>query len=131
MRNKFLAIAAVLFSTLLPVTAAADDDKDEDVIFILIDKIGMPGQPIKRSMDIVPVECVYYGIDRTVNITYLEDIGSVSVTVTNRFTGETFIRLCDSSEGTSVIQTTGLAGDYHICIETAGGRMYEGDFHVE
>ena len=110
------SIAAVLFSTLLPVTAAADDDKDEDVIFILIDKIGMPGQPIKRSMDIVPVECVYYGIDRTVNITYLEDIGSVSVTVTN---------------GTSVIQTTGLAGDYHICIETAGGRMYEGDFHVE
>lgn len=45
----FLAIAAVLFSTLLPVTAAADDGKEEDVIFILIDKIAMPGQPIKRS----------------------------------------------------------------------------------
>ena len=131
MRNMFLAIAAVLFSTLLPVTAAADDDKDEDVIFILIDKIGMPGQPIKRSMDIVPVECVYYGIDRTVNITYLEDIGSVSVTVTNRFTGETFVEFCDSSEGTSVIQTTGSAGDYHIFIEAEGGIMYEGDFHVE
>lgn len=39
----YLDIAAVLFSTLIPVTAAADDDKDEDVIFILTDKIDMPG----------------------------------------------------------------------------------------
>ena len=93
-----------------------------------------------RSAGLVPVECLYNGMDQTVNITYLEDIGSVSVTVdigsvsvtvTNRFTGETFVEFCDSSEGTSVIQTTGAAGDYHICIETAGGRMYEGDFHVE
>ena len=84
-----------------------------------------------RSAGLVPVECLYNGLDQTVSITYLEDIGSVSVTVTNRFTGETFVEFCDSSEGTSVIQTTGAAGDYHICIETAGGRMYEGDFHVE
>ena len=93
--------------------------------------IAMPGQPIKRSMDTVPVECVYYSMDQTVSITYLEDIGSVSVTVTNRFTGETFAGFCDSSEGTSVIQTTGAAGDYHIFIEAEGGMMYEGDFHVE
>ena len=70
-----------------------------------------------RSAGLVPVECLYNGMDQTVNITY--------------FTGETFVEFCDSSEGTSVIQTTGAAGDYHICIETAGGRMYEGDFHVE
>ena len=77
-----------------------------------------------RSAGLVPVECLYNGMDQTVNITY-------SVTVTNRFTGEAFAGFCDSSEGTSVIQTTGSAGDYHIFIEAEGGIMYEGDFHVE
>ena len=68
-----------------------------------------------RSAGLVPVECLYNGMDQTVNITYLE----------------TFVEFCDSSEGTSVIQTTGSAGDYHIFIEAEGGMMYEGDFCVE
>ena len=118
--KKFLTFISILFLTCTMLSAAPFV-----VIVIRMEPSITKTQP--RSAGLVPVECLYNGMDQTVNITYL----SVSVTVTNRFTGETFVEFCDSSEGTSVIQTTGAAGDYHICIETAGGRMYEGDFHVE
>ena len=116
--KKFLTFISILFLTCTMLSAAPFV-----VIVIRMEPSITKTQP--RSAGLVPVECLYNGMDQTVNITYLEDIGSVSVT------GETFVEFCDSSEGTSVIQTTGAAGDYHICIETAGGRMYEGDFHVE
>ena len=120
--KKFLTFISILFLTCTMLSAAP-------FVVIRMEPSITKTQP--RSAGLVPVECLYNGMDQTVNITYLEDIGSVSVTVTNRFTGETFVEFCDSSEGTSVIQTTGAAGDYHIFIEAAGGRMYEGDFHVE
>ena len=122
--KKFLTFISILFLTCTMLSAAPFV-----VIVIRMEPSITKTQP--RSAGLVPVECLYNGMDQTVNITYLEDIGSVSVTVTNRFTGETFVEFCDSSEGTSVIQTTGAAGDYHIFIEAEGGIMYEGDFHVE
>ena len=111
--KKFLTFISILFLTCTMLSAAPFV-----VIVIRMEPSITKTQP--RSAGLVPVECLYNGMDQTVNITY-----------PNRFTGETFVEFCDSSEGTSVIQTTGAAGDYHICIETAGGRMYEGDFHVE
>ena len=105
--KKFLTFISILFLTCTMLSAAPFV-----VIVIRMEPSITKTQP--RSAGLVPVECLYNGMDQTVNITYL-----------------TFVEFCDSSEGTSVIQTTGAAGDYHICIETAGGRMYEGDFHVE
>lgn len=122
--KKFLTFISILFLTCTMLSAAPFV-----VIVIRMEPSITKTQP--RSAGLVPVECLYNGLDQTVSITYLEDIGSVSVTVTNRFTGETFVEFCDSSEGTSVIQTTGSAGDYHIFIEAEGGMMYEGDFCVE
>ncbi len=83
-----------------------------------------------NSLDLVPLHCTYESADGTVYIDFMENVGCVSITVTNMSSGETVYDIADSSEGSAILFTSGKPGSYILQIETESGDIYEGEFSI-
>lgn len=83
-----------------------------------------------NSLDLVPLHCTYESADGTVYIDFMENVGRVSITVTNMSSGETVYDIADSSEGSAILFTSGKPGSYILQIETESGDIYEGEFSI-
>ena len=77
------------------------------------------------------MDCIYSILDKTIYITFSEDIGEVAVEVTNTTTGESYYEYVVSANGQSVITIAGTEGEYLLQMTTEGGDLYEGVFHIE
>jgi len=88
------------------------------------------GRPVTRTLDIIPMNAYYDTSTECVFTTFAQNIGTVTITLTNEATGETSTTTVDSSLGTSTIQISGTSGSWHVVYATSGGSTYEGDFEI-
>ena len=123
MKNKITILLSCLMA-LLCFSANADE-----IIPVNVHKPPLYSGE-KRSPALIPVSC-YCDVDTySIVTTFTQNIGTVTITLTNETTGETSITTVDSSLGTSTIQTSGTSGSWHVEYATSGGSTYEGDFEI-
>ena len=83
-----------------------------------------------NSLESGPFYCTYESSDGAVCIDFMENVGCVSISVTNMSSGETVYDIADSSEGSAILFTSGMSGSYILQIETESGDVYEGEFSI-
>lgn len=75
----------------------------------------------RHPRTLIPIVCVY--VDGEVQLTLLEDLGELTLTVTNQATGEQW-----SAENALVLQTSTATGTYLVQIVTEDGSTYYGTY---
>ena len=70
---------------------------------------------------LIPIVCVY--VDGEVRLTLLEDLGEMTLTVTNQATGEQW-----SAENALTLQVSTATGTYLVQITTEDGSTYYGTY---
>ena len=83
-----------------------------------------------NSLESGPFYCTYESSDGAVCIDFMENVGCVSISVTNMSSGETVYDIADSSEGSAILFTSGMPGSSILQLETASGDVYEGEFSI-
>lgn len=83
-----------------------------------------PGQLGPRSLSAVSGWCA----NGTIQLYFAQDMGLVSVTVTNITTGNVWYSDAESSDGVIFIDIEPIAGCYTITIETQTAGAYYGEF---
>ena len=84
---------------------------------------------LERTGFVMSIESCYNGILSSVVTTISEDVGEVTLKVTNFSTGETWYDTFDSASTPQVVTTiSGSTGTYEIVYITESGEVYEGNF---
>lgn len=123
MRKQIILLLAVL----LPMFAFDMNADEADLKKIPLQK--SLGKRLDRSLIVLSVESCYNGMISSVITTISENLGEVSLTVTNLSTGETWYDTFDSSSTPQVVTTiSGSTGIYEIVYITESGDVYEGNF---
>ena len=84
-----------------------------------------------NSIGIVPIRCELSDSELRLTFFFYDDLGFVSVTVTNLSTFEVESRVLDSQLGIDFFPFSGTAGHYRIFITTTFGRSFHGYFMME
>ena len=86
---------------------------------------------LERTGFVMSIESCYNGILSSVVTTISEDVGEVTLKVTNFSTGEVFFDTLDSGAVTqSLTLISGSPGYYQVLYLTEGGDVYEGSFII-
>lgn len=127
MKKSFFLILAVLIS-LGGFSATPNQSSGEKTrtLEIIIHKGHSPTRP--RSVTINPILCTYHS--GVINLNFTENIGMVTVVVTNQSTGEQWLDVVDSITGQTEIIISDDEGDYVIEMETDSEIYYSGYFSL-
>lgn len=121
--ERFLILAATLTMSFWCIAATTSNRTP-----IIIVKSSSTTAIRPNSSDWIPFYCTYESSDGTVCIDFMENVGRISVTVSNLSTGETICDIADSTEGSARLYTSGDSGIYTLQIKTESGEVYEGEF---
>lgn len=86
--------------------------------------------PQPMSLEEMPLSAYFDDVQSSVTTTFYQNMGYVTVTLTNETTGETSTTTVNSSLGSSTIQTSGTSGTWSILYVTPLGTTYEGEFTI-
>lgn len=114
-----IILSTLLFSSSFVVAYADDDDGEEIDVTVLL-----PDQSVGRTMNAVPIHAIYYSSLCSVYVTFSNNIGNVSIRITNMTTGDSDVLYCDSNIGS--VMAPIYFGIGHYCIEfisSAGGSF--------
>jgi hypothetical protein len=101
----------------------------DDVVEITITENLPDSNPI-RFPSLVPLRAYYYVTGAFVDILFLDNLGEVTITLTNLSSGNFSSSLADSGFGGFFIPITLGCGNYRISFVSQGGASYEGYFSV-
>lgn len=127
--KKIIASICSLLLVFGASTASAAESKDEVVTTpITIRTSGGNGNQITRprSGEFIPVIGLYD--NGRVVLDFIEDIGTVGVTVANQSTGETYFDYFNSADGHFEMEVSTSNGEYLLTIQTENGTMYYGNY---
>lgn len=126
---SFLLVLPLLFafSTEEQTIGASFDD---DVIEITITE-NLPDINPLRFPSLVPLRAYYYVTASFVDIVFLDNLGDVTITLTNLSSGVFSSSIADSSFGGFLFPITLGSGNYRISFVAQGGASYEGYFSVD
>lgn len=79
-----------------------------------------------RTPAFIPITGMYD--DGRVILDFIEEIGSLNITVANQSTGEMYFDCCDSADGHFEIEISASKGNYLLTIQTENGTTYYGEF---
>lgn len=129
-RIAFLLPTLVALSVSFAATAQDEEPKkDQDhCIAIRKEEVSRPIHP--RMPARVAIECMYEAAGESLSFRFFEAMGSVTVTVANTTTGETFFDCCPSTPGACRVALSGDPGTYIIRLEDDFGRSYSGEFDL-
>lgn len=126
----FMTMLLLSFTVFMAPPAFADDGDDGDEGDVInIEYIGY-GQSHSRSQVEVPIRASYYSTLSVVGIAFLENLGIVSIRLTNLLSEGSSTFFVDSFFGSCILPVTGGSGPYTIEITTADGLLYAGFFSV-
>lgn len=123
--KKFFTL--LLLASLLTapfVTYADDDDPPKPIVVNPLPGNPDPGKLGPRSLSAINGWCA----NSTIQLYFSQDMGLVSVTVTNITTGNVWYSDAESSDGVIFIDIEPIAGCYTITIETQTAGAYYGEF---
>lgn len=104
-----------------------DDDDEDEAIDIGTSHIMPPNGP-KRMPAYIPVSATIHHRLLCIEVTFLAEIGEVSIMLTNLSTGESSTMDADSLCGTVFIPLPGTPGLWKITFSLSNGTCYEGMF---
>ena len=104
--NSFAVSTWIEASTVKDVVLEQGDSKDHSS---------------ERPRTLIPIVCAY--VDGEVQLTLLEDLGEMTLTVTNQTTGEQW-----SAMNALRLQTSTVSGMYFVEIVTEDGTTYYGSY---
>ena len=122
MKKLFLVILMLSMGWQGFYAFADGDDKPQtmsDPITIVYLPADIPGAP--RTM--VPLECEYNTVAKSIMVTFFADLGCVDVMVQNNVTGEYISGTLNSADGFAVIPFNATGGSYSIVFWVAGEMM--------
>ncbi len=99
---------------------ASVDAQEEKVVDVKLNK-GNSSDKDTHPRTLIPIVCVY--LDGEVQLTLLEDLGELTLTVTNQATGEQW-----SAMNALRLQTSTVSGMYFVEIVTEDGTTYYGSY---
>lgn len=133
MKKTIMFLAAVFMAivSVVPVFADGKGDggqrKDQDIAI----KVTIPGEASKHRVPArIPMEVSYVSFMSALKITFLNDLGSMDVNVTNHTTGEYISGTMNAVAGVTMLPISGTEGFYTITLTLPGGREYTGDFEL-
>ena len=101
----------------------ADGDKESKPMTNPITIIYLPADIPGAPRAIVPLECEYDSVDKSIVVTFFADLGLVDVMIQNSETGELVSGTLDSADGYAVIPFNASGGSYSIIFNVAGEMM--------
>ena len=127
----FLTAVFMAIVSVAPVFADGKDDvgqrKDQDITI----KVTIPDDTRKHHAPArIPMEVSYVSFMSALKITFLNDLGSMDVNVTNHTTGEYISGTMNAAAGVTMLPISGTEGFYTITFTLPGGREYTGDFEL-
>lgn len=79
-----------------------------------------------RTPAFIPITGLYD--NGRVILDFIEEIGTLNITVTNQSTGEMYFDYCDSADGHFEMEISASKGNYLLTIQTENDTVYYGDF---
>ena len=79
-----------------------------------------------RTPAFIPITGMYD--NGRVVLDFIEEIGTLNITVANQSTGEMYFDCCDSADGHFEMEISASKGNYLLTIQTENGTIYYGDF---
>lgn len=126
-----LAFAAVIMFFWYPSNINAQVIPDEEGEEITITETPPPETGPKKSPSIIPITAYYYDSLSCIGLTFLFDIGEVTVTVSNLSTSEYYCYLVDSQNGSAIIPLSCTTGLWQLSISIDSGICYTGVFLIQ
>ncbi|MCM1150541.1 MAG: hypothetical protein NC209_08275 [Alistipes sp.] len=138
MKTAFYNTAFLLLtfgSVAVVSTASAHEEKDskerENHTIVIRKDLPNPALPTCPRMPArAAIDCMYETAGESLVFDFFDDLGGVTITVTNTTTGETFFDFCSDTPGTCRTALSGDCGSYRIELEDDGGRTYTGTFEL-
>lgn len=116
-----------LFATQKDKTSFKDDG--DDVIEIDVNYTPPVTGP-KRSPAIVPISATYYVALSYIEVSFLYNMGDISIVLTDLASNSTMVYNSDTSIGTVFIPFNSGSGVYSIEFITSSGETYSGVFII-
>lgn len=79
-----------------------------------------------RTPAFIPITGLYD--NGRVILDFIEEIGTLNISVANQSTGEMYFDYCDSADGHFEMEISASKGNYLLTIQTENGTIYYGDF---
>lgn len=109
--------------------AFADGENESKPMTNPITIIYLPADIPGAPRTIVPLECEYNHVAKSIMVTFFADLGYVDVMVQNNVTGEYISGTLNSADGFAVIPFNATGGSYTIVFWVAG-EMMGGAFEI-
>lgn len=98
-------------------------DKDSKPISNPITIVTLPADIPGAPRSVVPMECEYNYVAKSIMVTFFANLGYVDVMVQNNVTGEFISATLNSADGYAVIPFNVSSGSYSIIFNVAGEMM--------
>lgn len=128
MKRFVTTLIMVYCCCLAAITINAQNGSDQVVVFeIEKDHIDTP---IYRAPAIVPVQGYYVSFINTLYLSFIYDMGNVTVTIENIVTGESLSESIPTESGLQAIPLGANNGLYVITIIVPGGQQYTAELLI-
>jgi len=119
---KQILLFLMMLVSLQMYGGTASVDAQEEKVDIKLEK-GDSSNIDTHPRTLIPIVCVY--VDGMVQLTFLDNLGDFTLTVTNQSTGEQW-----SAENIWTLPTSTASGIYWVEIETGDGSTYVGTYDL-
>ena len=126
--KRFFLTVLTAFIGLGTYPLSAVEDGDETAIILEVDS-SMNALP-PRAPTTVPITCIYYSSLSTINVSFLFDLGFVSIETENLTTGEYNQSIVNSSVSSMLLYISGTNGLWRISFTLTNGIVYSGIFLI-
>lgn len=109
------------------ISAATSKDEIKTLPITIRDGGGNENQNIRpRIPAFIPITGMYD--DGRVVLDFIEEIGTLNISVANQSTGEMYFDCCDSADGHFEMEISASKGNYLLTIQTENETTYYGEF---
>lgn len=128
--RKQIALLAVLFVA-ISSTFAFSVRTNDDVIPIPLECNESEMDTIIWRGPILPIHAAVIPAQSLISVTFMNNMGDVSIEVANLYTGEEYYYEESSLSGGALLPISGGAGYYFIRFRVIGGSTYSGYFSID
>lgn len=125
--KKILVLLTLLISLQMFAKVTAGEVKEDKTVSVELEK-GSPTTDDRHPRTLIPITCVY--LNGVVQLSFLEDLGKMEITVTHSSIGIVAASEYDSAYGSVVVPVASESGSYLIEIVTESGEYYYGEYEL-
>lgn len=120
MKNSIKSILATLVLAISVV--AKGESSNNEQLPIELTRTEKKETIVPRTPSYIPIECIYnYG---TLEFSFFEDLGEISISITNLTNGQCDTAPIDTSVGYTIINVSQNSGEYMIVISSTTTEYY-------